>query len=139
MRNCTQRLKRLYRKAELAPGRELKAAFTPRGQVLRLLEEIGREDVHIVAVVVDKRGVCREPADAEDWYRAAVARACWRCARRWPSQHIFLDRRYTHPVLQNKLEKTIRQELVQLDTPWIPIEQLDSAQAPGLQLVAFEA
>lgn len=139
LRRCTQRLKRLYRKAKLAAGGELKAVFTPWDETLRLLDGIAQEDVHIVAVVVDKRGVSQGPTDPEGWYRAAVARACWHCASCWPSLHIILDKRYTQPILQRELEKAIRTKLAPLDTKWIPIEQLDSTSEPGLQLADFVA
>ena len=139
MRSCTQHIKRLYRKTKMAPGRELKAIYTPPNQTLRLLDAIAREDVHIVAVVVDKRAVCKEPADPEDWYRKAVALACWHCARRWPSLHITLDKRYTQRTLQEELEATIRADLDGLEAPSIPIEHRDSTTLPGLQLADFVA
>lgn len=137
MRACALHVNRLRRRARLSPGRELKATLATPEQVLRLLTAIAEEDIAIVAVVLDKRGVRRAPDDPEDWYREAVALACWHCANRWPSLSITLDKRYTKPALRQRLAASIRAELAPLGCQDIRLQQRDSQSSPGLQVADF--
>lgn len=94
-----------------APSEELKATWCEPQVIERLLHSIAEEDVHIVAVVVNKRAIVRPPVDFEDIYRTAVARAVRHCLARWPHIHLYLDKRYTNPKLRRALERAVDKAL----------------------------
>jgi len=133
-RACALHVQRLRRKEHLPPGRELKASQASPAQVLTLLSAIAEEDMAIVAVVLDKRGVYRAPDDAEDWYRETAARACYHCASRWPDLTITLDKRYTKRALRQRLEEAIRAEMPEPEGRHVTILQRESHTLPGLQI-----
>lgn len=86
---------------------ELKATWCEPQVIERLLHSITEENVHIVAVVVNKRVIVRPPVDFEDIYRTAVARAVRHRLDRWPHIHLYLDKRYTNPKLRRALERVV--------------------------------
>ncbi len=86
---------------------ELKATWSEPQVIERLLSSIAQEDVQIVAVVVNKRAIVRPPAESEEIYRIAVARAVRHCLARWPQLHLYLDKRYTNPKQRQALEHAV--------------------------------
>lgn len=86
---------------------ELKATWSEQPVIDRLLNSIAQEGVRIVAVVVNKRVIVRPPAEPEEIYRAAVARAVGHCLARWPQLHLYLDRRYTTSKQRQALEQAV--------------------------------
>lgn len=86
---------------------ELKATWSEPQMIERLLSSIAQEDVQVVAVVVNKRAIVRPPAESEEIYRTAVARAVWHCLARWPQLHLYLDKRYTNSKLRQALEHAV--------------------------------
>lgn len=112
---------------------EIKAAHASEKTNLRLLETIAGRDVSIVAVIVDQRLITRPPADSEEIYRRAVARAVHLLVERFPKVEICLDKRYTHEPLRYELEKHIRQSLVDIPHQVVLIRQESSHTRKELQ------
>jgi len=83
---------------------------------MRLLQELVKEDIQIVAIVVDQRAIVKTPDEKENIYRKAVSRAIYHLVRRWPRNQICLDQRYTKNQLRFELEKRIREEIDDLHT-----------------------
>jgi hypothetical protein len=86
---------------------ELKATWSEPPMIERLLNSIAQEDVQVVAVAVDKRAIVRPPAESEDLYRVAVARAVRHGLTRWPQLHLYLDKRYTNSKQRQALEQAV--------------------------------
>lgn len=86
---------------------ELKATWSEPPMIERLLSSIAQEDVQVVAVAGDKRAIMRPPAESEEIYRTAVARALGHCLARWPQLHLYLDKRYTNSKQCQALEQTV--------------------------------
>ncbi|MBL7062967.1 MAG: DUF3800 domain-containing protein [Anaerolineae bacterium] len=124
--------------ASLASG-EMKAARSSEKTVRWVLASIARQDVEIVAVVVDKQGIVKPPRDPEDLYRKTAGRAIRLCVERWPRLDVTMDRRYTHEHLRHKLEWRIREEVADLKGQAVVIRQMDSVRVKGLQAADFVA
>ncbi len=103
-------IKRLMRRmGKRLGGNEIKATHVGKPVVKQLLRSMVRFDFSVVAVIVDKRGVVF--TDPEKVYRQTVALAVRRCAERWPSLDIILDKHYTSPGPQAKLDREITSAL----------------------------
>jgi len=122
----------------LASG-EMKANNSREVVILRLLGELVKEDIQIVAVIVDQKAVVRPPRDGEEIYREAVSRAVHTLVERWPRIQICLDQRYTNDKLRFELEKRIREEIIDLPQKVVLIRQLNSQTQRGLQAADFIA
>lgn len=122
----------------LASG-EMKANSSREVVTLRLLKELVKEDIQIVAVAVDQKAIVSAPNDKEDIYRKAVSRAVYHLVERWPRIQICLDQRYTNNQLRFELEKQIREEIVNLPQKVVLVRQLNSQTQRGLQAADFIA
>jgi hypothetical protein len=122
----------------LASG-ELKATNSREAVILRLLGELVKADIQIVAVVVDQKTVARPPKDGEEIYRKAVSRTVHHLVERWPRIQICLDQRYTNDQLRFELERRIREAIVDLPQKVVLIRQLNSQTQRGLQAADFIA
>jgi len=122
----------------LASG-ELKATNSREAVILRLLGELVKADIQIVAVVVDQKTVARPPKDGEEIYRKAVSRTVHHLVEHWPRIQICLDQRYTNDQLRFELERRIREAIVDLPQKVVLIRQLNSQTQRGLQAADFIA
>lgn len=113
----------------------MKATAVETSVTLRLLEALIDEDVEILTTVVDKRIIRRPPVDPENIYRELVTRAIRHCLERHPEIELWLDKRYTKPALRWLLEKTVREQVVDIPQQVLLIHQEDSQQHRGLQAV----
>jgi len=118
---------------------EMKAAHSAEKTIRWVLGAIAAQDVAIVAVVVDKRGIVKPPKDPEDLYRQAVARAIHLCVERWPRLEAILDKRYTHEYLRERLEWHIRQEIADIPGQVVVVRQEESLRVKALQAVDYVA
>jgi hypothetical protein len=124
--------KTLGRKAKVD---EMKATAVETSVTLRLLQALIDEEIEILTTVVDKRNIRRPPVDPEDIYRELVTRTIRRCLERHPEIELWLDKRYTKPALRRLLEKTVREQVVDIPQQVLLIHQEDSQQHRGLQAV----
>jgi len=122
----------------LASG-EMKANSSREAVTLRLLKELAKEDIQILAIAVDQKAIVSAPNDKEDIYRIAVSRAVYHLVERWPRIQICLDQRYTNNQLRFELEKQIREEIVDLPQKVVLLRQLNSQAQRGLQAADFIA
>jgi len=122
----------------LASG-EMKANSSREAVTLRLLKELAKEDIQILAIAVDQKAIVSAPNDKEDIYRIAVSRAVYHLVERWPRIQILLDQRYTNNQLRFELEKQIREEIVDLPQKVVLLRQLNSQAQRGLQAADFIA
>ena len=99
------------------------------------MKAIAREEILVVAVILDKRQVYRPPDDKERWYRDAVALALWHCVERWSQIDFTLDKRHTNKSLRDELEKAIRKKIGAKHK----IEQIDSTGSRPLQAADYVA
>ena len=140
LRSIELRVGREQKKADQRAGDELKAVEAKPKARERLLRGLAADDIAIVAIVLDKRFVCREPDDPEDWYRDTVATAVVRCIELWPGLvRTTLDKRYTKKRLRDELEAAIRVRIECLGRGDMPIEQPDSRSNRCLQAVDYVA
>ena len=133
-------IKRAYR--SLGTGRasgELKASRSDDKVIRRVLQAVAAQDVAIIVVVVDKRGMRKPPREPEDLYRQAVARTIRLCVARWPRLEVILDKRYTQEHLRRKLERSVRDEIAGVAEQAVTIRQEDSQTVKGLQVADFVA
>ena len=114
---------------------EIKAAHSSDKALRWTLEAIARQEAHVIAVVLDKRGIIRPPKDPEDLYRQAMARAIRLCAERWLRLDVTVDKRYTHKHLRQQLEWRIRENLADITGQAVVIRQVDSMEVKELQAV----
>ncbi|MGA9349881.1 MAG: DUF3800 domain-containing protein [Anaerolineae bacterium] len=124
--------------ASLGSG-EMKAAHSSEKTIRWILEAIAAQDVAIITVVVDKRGLVKPPKDPEELYRQAVARVIRLCIERWPRLEAILDKRYTHEYLRQKLEWYIREEIANIPGQVVVIRQEESARVKALQAADYVA
>lgn len=118
---------------------ELKATWSEPHMIERLLSSIAQEDIHVVAVVVNKRAIVRPPAEPEDIYRTAVARTVRHCLARWPQMHLYLDKRYTNPKQRQVLEHAVGAALPSGSQQALLIWHEDSRGKLCLQAVDYVA
>jgi hypothetical protein len=117
----------------------LKANSSRETVILRLLRELVKEDIQIIAIAVDQRKIIRAPKEAKEIYRKAVSRAVHHLVARWPRIEIYLDQRYTNSQQRYELEKRIREEIFDLPQKVVLIRQLNSQSQRGLQAADFIA
>jgi hypothetical protein len=117
----------------------MKAKKSREQIILRLLNEVNKADVAIVAVVVDQKAIVHPPKVSEDIYRIAATRAVHHVVQRWPVVEICLDRRYTNEALRDRLEQHIREGIADIPRQIVMIRQEDSIKRKELQLVDFVA
>lgn len=122
----------------LASG-EMKANSSREAVILRLLEDLSKADIQVIAVAVDQKAIVLVPDAKEDIYRKAVARTIFHLVERWPHIQICLDQRYTNHQLRFELEKQIREEIMDLPQKVVLIRQLNSQAQRGLQAADFVA
>lgn len=122
-----------------AKSQELQATWSELRMIERFLNGINRDDVAVVAVVVDKQAIVRPPADPEDIYRTAVSHAVRLCLEQWPQLHLRLDKRYTNSKLRQALEQAVSQKLVPDVHQRLLIWHEDSQGQLCLQAVDFVA
>lgn len=113
---------------------ELKASNLEKAAIMRLLNEIVKQNVSIVAVIVDQKMISQLPDD-EEIYRHAAARAVYHLVEKFPAVHVVLDRRYTKTHLRDNLERRIREEIQNLQSKVILIRQESSLHFKELQAV----
>lgn len=114
---------------------ELKATHASEKANLRMLESIAGHDVGIIAVIVDQQVISHQPKDPEEIYRQAVARLIQILVEHFPRVEICLDKRYTNEILSYKLEKHIRQSLIDITHQLVLIRQQSSQARKELQAV----
>lgn len=116
---------------------EMKATHSSEKTVRWMLESIAQEDVSIVIVSLDKRGIVKPPKDPECLYRNAAASCVRECVERWQRLEVTLDKRYTHRYLRQKLEWHIREGIADVPGQAVVIRQEDSRAMKALQAVDF--
>lgn len=114
---------------------EIKAADFDESVIMRLLSEIAKEEITIVATIVDQQAIRYPPREMEDVYRRAAAWTVRHLAERFPRLELSIDRRYTNAHLRYLLEKTIRAELESIEHHNIMIQQENSISRKELQAV----
>ena len=117
--------------SKIASG-EIKAADFEEPDILRLLQGIAKEDITVVAVILDQHTIRRQPKQVESIYRRVVARAIRYLVQQSPRVEICLDKRYTSERLRHLLEKTIREEIADLPQV-VLIRQENSSSRKELQ------
>jgi hypothetical protein len=140
IRNIELPVQRALKKfgTSLASG-ELKANSSREAVVIRLLQDLIKENIEIIAIAVDQKSIIREPQDKEEIYRKAVSLAIYHLVERFPRIQICLDQRYTNDHLRFDLEKRIREEISELPHKIVLIQQLNSQSTRGLQAADFIA
>jgi transcriptional/translational regulatory protein YebC/TACO1 len=114
---------------------EIKASDFREDAMVRFLQEIARQDIEIIAVITDQRGITHLPKEKEIIYRQVVTQTIYHLVKRHPSVEIILDRRYTSKNLRYLLEKHIRQGLRDLPQEFVLIRQENSVVRKELQAV----
>ncbi|MBM3129172.1 MAG: DUF3800 domain-containing protein [Chloroflexi bacterium] len=118
---------------------EMKATRSSDKTIRWVLESIAQEEVSIVVVALDKRGIVKPPKEPESLYRRAVARCVRECVERWRHLEVILDKRYTHQYLRQKLEWHIRESITDVPNQTVVIRQEDSRAVKQLQSADFVA
>ncbi|MBM3181548.1 MAG: DUF3800 domain-containing protein [Chloroflexi bacterium] len=114
---------------------ELKASNVEKSATLRILNEIAKQDVNIIAVIVDQTVIGQPPDHAEEIYKKAATLAIYRLVEKFPAVHISLDRRYTKVNLRDELEQYIREGIQNLQHTVVLIRQESSYIHKELQAV----
>lgn len=117
--------------SKIASG-EIKAADFEETAIIRLLQELSKEDVTVMAVILDQRTIRHEPKHVETIYRRVTARAVRHLVKQSPRVEICLDKRYTSERQRRLLEKTIREEIADLPQV-VLITQENSSSRKELQ------
>ncbi|HIE29897.1 TPA: DUF3800 domain-containing protein [Candidatus Poribacteria bacterium] len=99
--------------------------------VQKLLQRVAQFELEIFAVVVDKQKR-PPPIDLEEIYRNACAVAIKKCLNHHPNLLLFVDKRYTNPILREKFNIAIVEEMQDIKAA-VVIEHLDSRNEKGLQ------
>lgn len=106
-----------------------------KSATLRLLNEIAKQDVNIIAVIVDQTVIGQPPDNTEEIYKKAATLAIYRLVEKFPAVHISLDRRYTKVNLRDELEQYIREGIQNLQHTVVLIRQESSYIHKELQAV----
>jgi hypothetical protein len=114
---------------------ELKASNVEKSATQRMLNEIAKQDIGIVAVIVEQSVIDQPPDNAEEIYKMAAAQAIRRLVERFPAVQITLDKRYTKPSLRDELEQYIREGIQDLQPQVVLIRQESSQIYKELQAV----
>ncbi len=117
--------------AKVASG-EIKAADFEEAAIIRLLRALAKEDMTVMAVVLDQHTIRREPKHVEEIYRRVTARAVRHLVTQSPRVEICLDKRYTNERQRHLLEKAIREEIADLPQV-VLISQENSSSRKELQ------
>jgi hypothetical protein len=114
---------------------EIKAADFEEPAVARFLQEIVKEDVAILATIVNQADIQRPPQEMEEIYRRTVSRSIYRLVERWPRLNICLDQRYTNKRQRFALEEQIRETIQNLPQKIVLIRHENSIDRKELQAV----
>ena len=114
---------------------EIKAANFEEPAVARFLQEIVKQDVSILATIVNQNAIQTPPKKMEEIYRKTVARTIYRLVERWPRINVCLDQRYTNKHQRFDLEQRIRETIQDLPQKIVLIRQENSVNRKGLQAV----
>ena len=112
---------------------ELKASQNDPRITRRLLTRAVEAGFEALAVVVDKRKLVL-PADPEDLYRDACARAVREALERFGSLTLTLDRRYRTFRLQSRLDEVLSACLMGLSGKTLAIHHENSEKERALQV-----
>jgi len=112
---------------------ELKAAHDAPRITERLLTRAAEIGFQAVAVVLDKRNVS-PPEDLEDLYRIVCARAVREVLERFGDLFLTLDKRYTTPKLQARLDQAIREGVRDMPGVFLEIRHQESEREKVLQV-----
>lgn len=116
---------------------EMKADASQEKTIKRFLSTIAREQIEIIAVIIDKRRILRPPKSNEAIYREAVSLVASHAVQRWSRVEIFLDKRYTSKRLRRSLEKEIRERISDFPHQVVIIHQEDSIGRKEIQAADF--
>lgn len=114
---------------------EIKAADFQESAILRLLQTLAKEEIAIIAVVINQSAILYPPKEAEISYRLAMTRAVYHLVKRFPRIEICLDKRYTSEHMRYLLEKGIREGIEGLPQKMVLIRQENSSSRKELQAV----
>jgi len=114
---------------------EIKAADFEESAIDRFLKEIVKQDVSILATIVDQNNIKNLPKEMEEIYRKTVARTIYRLVERWPRINVCLDQRYTNKRQRFDLEERIRETIQDLPQKIVLIRQENSVNRKELQAV----
>ena len=114
---------------------EIKAANFEEPAIVRFLQEIVKEDVSILATIVNQDDIQTPPKEMEEIYRITVARTIYRLVERWPKINVCLDQRYTNKRQRFDLEERIREAIQDLPQKIVLIRQENSVTRKELQAV----
>lgn len=118
---------------------EIKAKKTEDRKIIQFLRALSKEPIAIFAVVLNHQNIIHPPKDAENIYRWAVSRVVSMLVERYPRIEVVLDKRYTKQTLRYRLEKEIRNKIIDLPQQFVLIRQEDSIKVKGLQAADFFA
>ena len=116
---------------------EMKADASSEKVIRRFLSTIAKEQVEIIAIIIDKRRILRPPKSNDAIYREAVSLAVSHAVQRWQRVEIFLDKRYTSKRLRKSLEKEIREKISDFPQQVVIIHQEDSIGRKEIQAADF--
>lgn len=116
---------------------EMKASESQEETIRRFLSAIAKEQIEIIAIIVDKKSIVRIPKSNEKIYREAVSLAVSHAVRRWQKVEIYLDKRYTSKRLRKALEREIRERITDFPGQVVIIHQEDSIARKELQAADF--
>lgn len=116
---------------------ELKASESQVKTIVKFLSTIAKEQIEIIAIIVDKKSILRTPNNNEKIYREAVSLAVSYAVRRWQKVEIYLDKRYTSKRLRKALEREIRERITDFPGQVVIIHQEDSIARKELQAADF--
>lgn len=122
-----------------SPTGEIKATHSSEKAIRSILESLAQEEVAIVILALDKRGIVKPPKDPESLYRHMAALSVRECVERWQHLEVTLDKRYTHRYLRQKLEWQIRNEIAEMPEQAVVIRQEDSRAVKSLQVADMVA
>jgi hypothetical protein len=114
---------------------ELKASNIEKAATFRMLNEISKQDISIIAVIVDQAAIIQVPGVAEEIYKKAVTIAVHHLVEKFSTVYITLDRRYTKASLRDELEQYIRKGIQNLHQKVVLIRQESSYVQKELQAV----
>lgn len=114
---------------------EIKASRAAEKGNLRMLEAAASHTVGIVAVVVDQKAISVSPKDSEEIYRQAVTRVIHILLEHFPKIDICLDKRYSNPLLRDRLEEHIRENIMDVYPQMALIRQQSSHDRKELQVI----
>lgn len=119
---------------------ELKARLVPTDLVQEGLTRSLDWDWELIIAAVDKSRDADKPDEGEDLYRRLIAHLVRRCAQRYPTLRVVIDKRYNNQTQRAKLTLAIETVLAQLaNRTIVTIEQADSKAHSELLLADYVA